>query len=91
VSTWDDKPNDYEHAAAQLVQCQLQLENAGYTLEKQWQDIMVLKDEVLQAKAESSAKRVVIVRLLDALSEIENTPDCTPAIVDIIHKAIAVT
>ena len=71
MSTWDDKPNDYEHAAAQLVQCQLQLENAGYTLEKQWQDIMVLKDEVLQAKAESSAKRVVIVRLLDALSEIE--------------------
>ena len=53
MSTWDDKPNDYEHAAAQLVQCQLQLENAGYTLEKQWQDIMVLKDEVLQAKAEA--------------------------------------
>jgi hypothetical protein len=55
------------------------------------EQMMALKDEVLQAKAESSAKRVVIVRLLNALSEIENTPDCPPAIVDIIHKAIVVT
>ena len=79
----DQMDDDAASLREQLTECSMKLTEAGAALERLWNENKALKDD-------NSAKRRVIVRLLDTLSEIENVfTGCPPIIVEIIHKSLA--